>query len=56
MPPIRQTHAGMRDDEWTKAEVDAWLEAQGLSGQLRAEALDVEQFIALAKALQALNR
>ncbi len=34
---IRHVLAGLWRDEWTKPEVDAWLEAQGLSGQLRAE-------------------
>ena len=36
----------------TKTDVDAWLETQGLSGQLRAEAIDVGEFIALAQALR----
>lgn len=49
---IRHVLAGLWRDQWTKADVDAWLEAQGLSGQLRAEAIDVEQFIALAHALR----
>jgi 16S rRNA (adenine1518-N6/adenine1519-N6)-dimethyltransferase len=49
---IRHVLAGLWRDEWTKPEVDAWLEAQGLSGQLRAEALDVEDFIGLAHALR----
>ena len=49
---IRHVLAGLWRDEWTKAEVDAWLESQGLSGQLRAEALDVEEFVALAHALR----
>jgi 16S rRNA (adenine1518-N6/adenine1519-N6)-dimethyltransferase len=50
---IRHVLAGLWRDEWTRAEVDAWLESQGLSGQLRAEALDVGQFIAMAHALRA---
>jgi 16S rRNA (adenine1518-N6/adenine1519-N6)-dimethyltransferase len=49
---IRHVLAGLWRDEWTKPEVDAWLEARGLSGQLRAEALDVEEFIELAHALR----
>ncbi len=49
---LRHVLAGLWRDEWTKAEVDAWLESQGLSGRLRAEALDVEEFIALAQALR----
>jgi 16S rRNA (adenine1518-N6/adenine1519-N6)-dimethyltransferase len=50
---IRHVLAGLWREQWTKPEVDAWLEAQGLSGQLRAEALDVEEFIGLAHALRA---
>ncbi len=49
---IRHVLAGLRREEWTKADVDAWLESQGLSGQLRAEALGVEDFIGLAQALR----
>jgi 16S rRNA (adenine1518-N6/adenine1519-N6)-dimethyltransferase len=49
---IRHVLAGMWRDQWTKAEVDAWLEAQALSGQLRAEEFHVDQFIALARALR----
>ena len=49
---IRHVLAGMWRDQWTKAEVDAWLGAQALSGQLRAEEFHVEQFIALARALR----
>jgi 16S rRNA (adenine1518-N6/adenine1519-N6)-dimethyltransferase len=49
---IRHVLAGLWRDEWTKPEVDAWLDAQGLSGQLRAEALDVDDFIDLAHALR----
>jgi 16S rRNA (adenine1518-N6/adenine1519-N6)-dimethyltransferase len=48
---VRHVFAGMWPDRWTKAEVDAWLESRGLSGQLRAEAIDVEEFIGLAQAL-----
>jgi 16S rRNA (adenine1518-N6/adenine1519-N6)-dimethyltransferase len=50
---LRHVLAGLWRDEWTKADVDAWLESQGLSGQLRAEALDVDEFIGLAQALRA---
>jgi 16S rRNA (adenine1518-N6/adenine1519-N6)-dimethyltransferase len=49
---LRHVLAGLWRDEWTKTDVDAWLESQGLSGQLRAEALDVEEFLALAQALR----
>ena len=44
--------AGIWRDRWTKAEVDAWLESHGLGGQLRAESLDVEEFLTLANALK----
>jgi 16S rRNA (adenine1518-N6/adenine1519-N6)-dimethyltransferase len=49
---VRHVLAGMWPDRWTKAEVDAWLESRGLSGQLRAEAIDVEEFVGLAHALR----
>jgi 16S rRNA (adenine1518-N6/adenine1519-N6)-dimethyltransferase len=49
---IRHALAGIWRDQWTKADVDAWLEAQGLSGQLRPEAIEVEQYIGLAHALR----
>ena len=49
---IRHVLAGIWRDRWTKAEVDTWLDAQGLSGQLRAESLNVDEFLALAKALR----
>jgi 16S rRNA (adenine1518-N6/adenine1519-N6)-dimethyltransferase len=49
---IRHVLAGMWRDRWTKADVDMWLEQNGLSGQLRAEALDVDEFLALAKSLR----
>jgi 16S rRNA (adenine1518-N6/adenine1519-N6)-dimethyltransferase len=48
---IRHVLAGLWRDEWTKAEVDTWLESQGLSGQLRAETIGTEEFIVLAHAL-----
>jgi 16S rRNA A1518/A1519 N6-dimethyltransferase RsmA/KsgA/DIM1 with predicted DNA glycosylase/AP lyase activity len=49
---LRHVLAGLWRDQWTKADVDGWLAAQGLSGQLRAEALDVEEFLAVAHALK----
>jgi 16S rRNA (adenine1518-N6/adenine1519-N6)-dimethyltransferase len=49
---LRHVLAGMWRDRWTKSDVDAWLEARGQSGQLRAEALDVEELVALARALR----
>src|SRR5262249_30262033 len=48
---IRHVLADIWRDQWSKSQVDAWLEEHGLSGQLRAEALNVEEFIALAHAL-----
>ncbi len=48
---MRHVLADIWRDQWSKADVDAWLAERGLSGQLRAEALDVEEFIALAHAL-----
>ena len=39
---LRHVLAGIWRDRWTKAEVDAWLESHGLSGQIRAEALNVQ--------------
>ena len=49
---IRHVLAGLWRDQWTKADVDTWLETQGLSGQLRAESLNIEEFIGLAHALR----
>ncbi len=49
---IRHVLAGLWRDQWTKSDVDAWLESQGLSGQLRAESLNVEEFLSLARALK----
>jgi 16S rRNA (adenine1518-N6/adenine1519-N6)-dimethyltransferase len=48
---LRHVLAGLWRDRWAKSDVDAWLESQGYSGQLRAEALDVDEFIALVHAL-----
>jgi 16S rRNA (adenine1518-N6/adenine1519-N6)-dimethyltransferase len=49
---LRHVLAGIWRDQWTKADVDAWLAARGLSGQLRAESLDVAEFGELAHALK----
>jgi 16S rRNA (adenine1518-N6/adenine1519-N6)-dimethyltransferase len=49
---LRHVLAGRRRDEWTKAGVDAWLATQGLSGQVRADSLDVEEFLSRAQALR----
>ncbi len=38
---------------WTKPEVDALLESLGLNGSIRAEAMNVEEFLSLADALKA---
>lgn len=38
---------------WTKPEVDALLESIGLSGAVRAESMNVEEFLSLADALRA---
>jgi 16S rRNA (adenine1518-N6/adenine1519-N6)-dimethyltransferase len=48
---LRHALAGIWRDSWTKSDVDTWLEAQGYSGQLRAERLDFEEFRELAAAL-----
>ena len=40
-------------DRWTKPEVDAMLDGLGLTGLVRAEAMNVEEFLALADALRA---
>ncbi len=48
---LRHVLAEIWPDRWTKMEVDAWLESRGISGQIRAEALDIEEFLAMAHAL-----
>jgi 16S rRNA (adenine1518-N6/adenine1519-N6)-dimethyltransferase len=48
---MRHVLADIWRDQWSKSEVDNWLEERGLSGQLRAEALDFDEFITLAHAL-----
>ena len=49
---LRHALADMWQEHWTKADVDRWLESQGQSGQLRAEALAVKDFVALAESLR----
>ena len=49
---LRHVLAAIWEEQWTKADVDRWLESQGLSGQLRAEALAVDEFVALAHGLR----
>lgn len=39
--------------QWTKPEVDAMLDGLGLTGMVRAEAMNVEEFLSLAEALKA---
>ena len=39
--------------KWTKPEVDALLEGIGLTGMVRAEAMNVDEFLTLADALKA---
>jgi 16S rRNA (adenine1518-N6/adenine1519-N6)-dimethyltransferase len=48
---LRHVLAGIWPDRWTKMEVDAWLASRGISGQIRAEALDIDEFLAMARAL-----
>jgi 16S rRNA (adenine1518-N6/adenine1519-N6)-dimethyltransferase len=49
---LRHVLAGIWRDQWTKSDIDSWLDALGLSGQLRAEALNADEFVALAHALE----
>jgi 16S rRNA (adenine1518-N6/adenine1519-N6)-dimethyltransferase len=49
---LRHALAGIWRDQWDKSEVDRWLESRGLRGQIRAEVLDIEEFVALAHALR----
>jgi 16S rRNA (adenine1518-N6/adenine1519-N6)-dimethyltransferase len=49
---IRHVMAATWFSGLSKAEVDQWLEAHGLSGKRRAESLCIDEFLALAKALR----
>ena len=49
---LRHALAGIWRDQWDKSDVDTWLESRGLDGQIRAEAMNIEEFIALADALR----
>ncbi len=49
---LRHALAAIWPELWTKAEVEGWLESQGHSGELRAEALDGPEFVALTRALR----
>jgi 16S rRNA (adenine1518-N6/adenine1519-N6)-dimethyltransferase len=49
---LRRVLYSLWRDRWEKAEVDALLDRIGLTGQVRAEAMNVEEHVTLAKALQ----
>ncbi|WP_422928147.1 16S rRNA (adenine(1518)-N(6)/adenine(1519)-N(6))-dimethyltransferase RsmA [Singulisphaera sp. PoT] len=49
---LRQVLHSMWRKEWTKPEVDALLEGLGLTGMIRAESMNVEEFRSLADALR----
>ncbi len=49
---LRHVLAGIWRGRWTKMEVDSWLESHGLSGQIRAETLAVDEFLTMARALR----
>jgi 16S rRNA (adenine1518-N6/adenine1519-N6)-dimethyltransferase len=48
---LRRVLYSLWRDRWTKPEVDALLETLGLTGEVRAEAMNVEEFISLARSL-----
>jgi len=50
---LRRVLYSLWRDRWTKEEVDAMLEGLGLTGLVRAEAMNVEALIALTTALKA---
>jgi 16S rRNA (adenine1518-N6/adenine1519-N6)-dimethyltransferase len=50
---LRGVLHAMGGGNWSKPEVDAMLESLGLDGQLRAETMNVEEWISLAEALKA---
>ncbi len=49
---LRHVLAATWCDRWSKADVDAWLESRGLTSQVRAEALDIDEFVDMARALR----
>ncbi len=49
---LRHVLSDLWSDRWSKAEAEAWLQTIGIDGQLRAEALRVDQFQSLADALK----
>jgi len=50
---LRVVLHGLGRDRWSKPEVDTMLDGLGLTGLVRAEAMDVAEFLALADALRA---
>jgi 16S rRNA (adenine1518-N6/adenine1519-N6)-dimethyltransferase len=48
---LRGVLYSLHRDRWTKPEVDAFLQSLGLEGGVRAEAMDVEEFLALTRSL-----
>jgi 16S rRNA (adenine1518-N6/adenine1519-N6)-dimethyltransferase len=48
---LRRVLYSLWRDHWTKPEVDALLDSLGLTGLVRAEAMNAEQFVALARKL-----
>jgi 16S rRNA (adenine1518-N6/adenine1519-N6)-dimethyltransferase len=49
---LRRVLYSLYRDRWTKPEVDTLLEGLGLTGLVRAEAMNVEEFIVLAHAIK----
>ncbi len=49
---LRGVLYALHRDRWTKPEVDTLLESLGLEGGIRAEAMDVDEFISLSAALK----
>ena len=49
---LRRVLYSLWRDRWTKPEVDAFLDGLGLTGMVRAEAMNVEELIGLAQALK----
>lgn len=50
---LRRVLYSLWRDRWEKPEVDAMLESIGLTGEIRAESMNVEEFVSLAEALKA---
>ena len=50
---LRGVLHGLFRDKATKPDIDALLETIGLNGMIRAEAMDVDEFVSLAHALKA---